>query len=165
MTRFKLFCEINAGWASLTFENGKQKDSIFFSHLFDGLESLLDTVIELNLGAQKADCHLFADAESFGFQFDRKENELIVKLFNFTGWMDYMPVADIAEKGLLIFETEISLKAFTNQVIHLFQKLEKTYGRDGYAEKWGNDFPTDKLAQLTSLISRRRIGLFSLLLI
>lgn len=164
MTQFKLFCEIEAGWASLTLVNGEQKDAIFFSHLFDGLESLLDTVLALNLGTQEADCHLFADAESFGFQFEREGDNLLIKLYNFTGWMDYMPVADIAEKGMLIFETEMPLRAFTQQVISLFQKLEKSHGLSGYANKWGNEFPADKLDQLKSLVNRRRIGFLSLLL-
>lgn len=161
MTRFKLFCEIKEGWASLTFVNNGQKDAIFFSHQFDGLEGLLDTVLALNLGSKDADCHLFADAESFGFQFDREGNQLFVKLFNFHGWMDYMPVADIAHKGFLVFETEIALKSFTEQVIQLFNKLRKNYGTEGYKEVWGNDFPEAKLTQLESLMSRRRMNFFS----
>lgn len=164
MTRFKLFCEIEAGWASLTFINDQQKDAIFFSHLFDGLEGLLDAVIELNLGATEADCHLFADAESFGFQFDREGNQLLIKLFNFNDWMDYMAVADIAEKGHLILETETSLKSFTEQIIQLFKKLEKTYGKEGYKTVWGNAYPTYKIDQLKSLISRRRMNFLAMLL-
>ena len=164
MTRVKLLCEIEAGWASLTLMNGKQKDAIFFSHLFDGLEGLLDTVIDLNLGATEADCHLFADAESFGFQFKRNMSELEIKLYNFNGWMNYMSIADIAEKGLLILDTDCSLKRFSNQVIQLFEKLLKTYGLEGYERVWGNAFPSDKLDQLKSLVSRRRMNFITLFL-
>ena len=165
MTNFKLLCEIEAGWASLTLANGDQKDAIFFSHLFDGLEGLLDTIIDLNLGTQSADCHLFADAESFGFEFKRQGQTLEIKLYNFNGWMDYMAISDIAEKGFLILETDCSLKTFTHQIIGLFQKLLKAYGIEGYERVWGNAFPTEKLAQLKSLATRRRMNFLTMFLL
>ena len=160
MTKFKLHCEIEAGWASLTFTNGDQKDAVFFSQLFDGLNNLLDAVLKLNDGEQSVESHLFADAESFVFEFTQDEGEVLIRLFNFHEWTENQPLELIEHRGINIFEESCTLFRLSTQTARLFTKLRKVYGAEGYAQKWGHEFPSEKLARLQSILQRRRANFF-----
>ena len=92
MTKFKLHCEIEAGWASLCFSENRHKDVIFFSHFVDGLEKLADATLALNNGKTQVETHLFADAESFVFDFSLENGSVCIRLFNFHEWTENQPL-------------------------------------------------------------------------
>jgi len=163
MTCFKLQCEIDAGWASLTFSDGERKDAIFFSQVFDGLEKLIDAALALNEGRTEVETHLFADAESFVFRLEQESGQIVVRLYNFHEWTEEQPLANIKHRGILLFEGECTLKEFTLQIVQLFQQLKRANGAEGYAKKWGHQFPSDKLERLKAIILRRRINFLMLL--
>ncbi|MFT5916740.1 MAG: hypothetical protein ACI81T_003250 [Bacteroidia bacterium] len=165
MTKFKLHCEIEAGWASLCFSEDRHKDVIFFSHFVDGLEKLADATLALNNGKSKVETHLFADAESFVFDFSLENGSVGIRLFNFHEWTENQPLENIENRGNLLFEGECSLERFTRQIVQLFAGLKRVYGEDGYATKWGNTFPKTQLERLKAILLRRRIGFLAMILL
>lgn len=165
MTNFKFKCTIDAGWASLCFSNGEKKEEIFFSHLFDGLDKIMDAVLALNEGRKYVETHLFADTEAFAFGFELENGNLFIRLFNFHEWTENQPLKNIEHRGLLVLETECPLGDFSRQVMKLFQALKQSYGEAGYAEKWGNPFPSEKLEMLKSVILRRRMNFLTMFLL
>ncbi|MDP3929268.1 MAG: hypothetical protein Q8R57_09620, partial [Bacteroidota bacterium] len=46
------------------------------------------------------------------------------------------------------FVIETTLKRLTLQIFNLFYQFKELYGLDGYKDRWGHAFPSDKLDDL-----------------
>jgi hypothetical protein len=77
------------------------------------------------------------------------EGKVAVRIFEFREIWGGRP----DEEGEVIFHAQCRLRTLAGALLSELQKLERTYGLDGYRQKWvEHDFPIGRLGELRELL-------------
>lgn len=155
MQKFVLqIVSIQNGWAEIKINNY----SFFTFYIVDSLKQLIEKTVLLNSGINEIEITFLGEPEEYIIFIQEKDNCLKLKIYQ----INYLPKHDLKkllkfEQANLLYETETTLKRFTNQILSSFEELKNRYGVRGYETKegWGNEFPERRLLNLKNILKAK----------
>ena len=139
---------VGRGWSEATLSDGEQSLTVFASYLSDALRGLIEAVIILLQGADRASCRFADEPGEYRWLFERRDDNLAITVKQYE--KTFSPQADDA--GTLLFSVEGSLRRFAVQLSNQLQALIEQHGADGYEALWGYSFPQTEQQRLARLI-------------
>jgi len=138
----------DAGWAMARIEDDSAHFDITVSYLHDSLAQLAEAAISLNNGNKSASVIFMDEPGEVHLLLDVKtKEEVLYELRWFDDWTSWnMHPADDYKT---FHSGQTSLREFTASVRNQLEEILKTYGEQGYKERWiENDFPSTLLLKI-----------------
>ena len=160
MNHHKLFIkgDIESGWVRLIFSWSNEEFVIFSSYIFDGLANLISAAITINKGFDQSEASFFCEPEEFIFSFSKLDAETIeLTCFCRDKFKGDSILFSKPSDLKVVFRTSTTIKRLTNQVLSLFDYFEKTYGHQGYEERWRRTFPAESLDKLRNIGKKKSV--------
>jgi hypothetical protein len=142
--------DIDSGWAKINFESGQTSVTLTTSYVFDGLANLLYAISLLNKELKETEASLIDEPNEHIILFTKTpgNDNLLIRVFTFDNF-NGRPLFDrINHSFQPNFIIETTLRRVTLQICNLFDQFKDVYGLDGYKDRWGHAFPSDKLDEL-----------------
>jgi hypothetical protein len=142
--------DISSHWAKINFESGQTSVTLMTSYIFDGLANLLIAISLLNKGLKETEATLIDEPNEHIIHFTKpsNNNNLLIRGFTFDHFNSRTLFDRIDHYFQPNFVIETTLKRLTLQIFNLFYQFKELYGLDGYKDRWGQAFPSDKLDDL-----------------
>jgi len=142
------------GWATMTFvsHTKEQVDMTISRYWNEPLPELIDALCRLLNGGSRFEV---VDTEGDNYNFTLILSEVIPGLIRIEVLENaYFDVLDTLEDRvpLAIFSAYDDIPTFCATIVDGLERLVEEMGLEQYKEKWGTDFPVEKLAMLKEAI-------------
>ena len=136
------------GWADATISDGVTEAQLTASYLSDALRDLVEAVVSLMQGADRAMCLWLGEPWEHHWILERQGDDVGVTIV----WFDYPCSQSLNERGKVIFSTRCGLRKFAMILLNQLWQLLKDWGIDGYRTRWGHAFPMVEYRTLEEMI-------------
>lgn len=138
------------GWLTATLTEDAVTEKVTASYLRHATADLLLAATALADGALHAECRWLEEPGEFRWVFDRLGPDMRLCVLWFRETLSELP----DDAGQLVFSTvqqpDVLLAAIADAATDVLESM----GLDGYLTAWGEAFPAEELAYLTSALRR-----------
>lgn len=138
------------GWLAATLTNDAVTVKLTASYLRHATADLVKSATALAEGAVHVECRWLEEPGEFRWVFDRLGPDVRLRVLWFRETLSDLP----DDAGELVFSTVQQLDVLLTAIADAATDVLESMGLDGYLNAWGEPFPAEELAYLTSVLPR-----------
>lgn len=137
------------GWAECIIAIDGQEACVSASYLSDALRELLRAVVNLLRGVDANTVSFDEEPGEYRWRLVRAgAQQLHVRILEFKR----LRGNERDDVGKTVLDGVCHLRSFAAAMAAAAQRVLDEHGADGYRDKWGHDFPTDRLVEIQQLL-------------
>ena len=141
---------VGTGWAECRIRVDDASATVTASYLSDALDHLAAAVSATLRGHPHATASFTEEPGEYRWIFEPlPDGQVVVRIVEFRQMWGGRP----DDEGEVIFHAQCRLRTLAGALLSELQRLQRTYGLNGYREKWVEyDFPVERLKELQELL-------------